>query len=51
MGVSTVTIEEGTMNLVWVKEDIEAAVMAAKEAGMGDDMMWRPTRSRVTATG
>ena len=40
MGVSTVTIEEGTMNLVWVKDDIETAVMAAKEAGMGDDMMF-----------
>ena len=41
-GVATLTIEEGTEALVWAKtpEEVEAAVMAAKKAGMGDDMMF-----------
>ena len=41
-GVATLTIEEGTEELVWAKtpEEVEAAVMAAKKAGMGDDMMF-----------
>ena len=40
MGVSTLTIEEGTAKLVWAnsQEEVEAAVYAAKNAGMGDDM-------------
>ena len=39
--VSTLTIGEGTGKLVWVKtEEVEAVVMAAKKAGMGDDMMF-----------
>ena len=39
-GVTTLTVEEGTEALVWAKtpEEVEAAVMAAKKAGMGDDM-------------
>ncbi len=39
-GVSTLTIEEGTMKYVWAKtqEEVEAAIYAAKEAGAGDDM-------------
>ena len=39
-GVATLTIEEGTGKLVYAKstEDVEAAIYAAKEAGMGDDM-------------
>ena len=39
-GVSTLTIEESTAKLVWAKtqEEVEAAVYAAKNAGMGDDM-------------
>ena len=43
-GVSTLTIEEGTAKLVWAKapEEVEAAVYAAKNAGMGDDMMLTP---------
>ena len=41
-GVSSLTIEEGTGKLVWARsrEEVEAAVMAAKQAGMGDDMMF-----------
>ena len=41
MAVATLTIEDGTDTLVWARspEDVEAAVMAAKKAGMGDDMM------------
>ena len=43
-GVSTLTIEEGTAKLVWAKtqDEVEAAVYAAKNAGMGDDMMFNP---------
>ena len=43
-GVSTLTIEEGTAKLVWAKtqEEVEAAVYAAKNAAMGDDMMFNP---------
>ena len=39
-GVSTLTIEEGTAKLVWANSqtDVEAAIYAAKNAGMGDDM-------------
>ncbi len=39
-GVSSLTIEEGTMKYVWAKtqEEVEAAIYAAKEAGAGDDM-------------
>ena len=42
--VSTLTIEEGTAKLVWAKtqDEVEAAVYAAKNAGMGDDMMFNP---------
>ena len=41
-GVSSLTIGEGTGKLVWARtpEEVEAAVMAAKKAGMGDDMMF-----------
>ena len=41
-GLATLTVEEGTEALVWAKtpEEVEAAVMAAKKAGMGDDMMF-----------
>ena len=41
-GVSMLTIEESTGKLVWAKtpEEVEAAVMAAKKEGMGDDMMF-----------
>ena len=44
MGVSTLTIEEGTTKLVWPKSDaeIQEVIYAAKEAGMGDDMMFNP---------
>ena len=40
MAVSTLTIEDGTGKLVWAnsQEEVEAAVYAAKNAGMGDDM-------------
>ena len=40
--VSTLTIGESTGKLVWARsdEEVEAAVMAAKKAGMGDDMMF-----------
>ena len=40
MAVATLTIEDGTDKLVWARspEEVEAAVMAAKKAGMGDDM-------------
>ena len=39
-GVSMLTIEESTGKLVWARspEEVEAAVTAAKKAGMGDDM-------------
>ena len=39
-GVSSLTIGESTGKLVWARspEEVEAAVMAAKKAGMGDDM-------------
>ena len=39
-GVSTLTIEEGTMKYVWAKtqQEVEDAIYAAKEAGAGDDM-------------
>ena len=42
MAVATLTIEDGTDSLVWAKspEEVEAAVMAAKKEGMGDDMMF-----------
>ncbi len=44
MGVSTLTIEESTAKLVWAKtqDEVEAAVYAAKNAGMGDDMTFNP---------
>ena len=44
MGVSTLTIEEGTMKYVWPKsdEEIQEVIYAAKEAGMGADMMFNP---------
>ncbi|MDD9987938.1 MAG: hypothetical protein OXQ31_16810, partial [Spirochaetaceae bacterium] len=40
--VSTLTIGESTGKLVWARtpEEVEAAVMAAKKDGMGDDMMF-----------
>ena len=43
-GVVSLTIEDGTAELVWAKtqEEVEAAVYAAKNAGMGDDMMFNP---------
>ena len=43
-GVSTLTIEEGTTKLVYSKtdEEIQAVIYAAKEAGMGADMMFNP---------
>ena len=39
-GVSMLTIEEGTMKLVFAKseDEVQAAVYAAKDAGAGDDM-------------
>ena len=39
-GVSTLTIEEGTMKYVWAKtqKEVEDAIYAAKNAGAGDDM-------------
>ena len=41
-GVTTLTVTDGTEPLVWAKtpEEVEAAVMAAKKEGMGDDMMF-----------
>ena len=41
-GVSMLTIGESTGKLVWARTpaEVEAAVMAAKKAGMGDDMMF-----------
>ena len=44
MSVSTLTIEEGTTKLVYPKtdEEIQAVIYAAKEAGMGADMMFNP---------
>ena len=44
MGVSTLTIEEGTMKYVYPETDeaIQAVIYAAKEAGMGADMMFNP---------
>ena len=41
-GLSSLTIEESTGKLVWARsaDEVEAAVMAAKKAGMGDDMMF-----------
>ena len=41
-GVSSLTIGESTGKLVWARspEEVEAAVMAAKKEGMGDDMMF-----------
>ena len=44
MGVSTLTIEEGTTKLVYPKtdEEIQEVIYAAKEAGMGADMMFNP---------
>ena len=43
-GVSALTIEDSTGKLVWAKTqaEVEAAVYAAKNAGMGDDMMFNP---------
>ena len=40
--VSSLTIGESTGKLVWARtpEEVEAAVMAAKKDGMGDDMMF-----------
>ena len=44
MGVSTLTIEESTAKLVYPKtdEEIQEVIYAAKEAGMGADMMFNP---------
>ena len=44
MSVSTLTIEEGTTKLVYPKtdEEIQEVIYAAKEAGMGADMMFNP---------
>ena len=44
MAVSTLTISEGTMKLVSPKtdEEIQEVIYAAKEAGMGADMMFNP---------
>ena len=41
-GLSSLTITESTTKLVWARsaDEVEAAVMAAKKAGMGDDMMF-----------
>ena len=41
-GVSMLTIGESTGKLVWARTpaEVEAAVMAAKKEGMGDDMMF-----------
>ncbi len=41
-GVTELTISDKTMELVWAKTqaEVEAAVYAAKEAGMGSDMMF-----------
>ena len=41
-GVASLTVKDGTTKLVWARspEEVEAAVMAAKKAGMGDDMMF-----------
>ncbi len=38
--VSSLTIEEGTERLVWAKtqEEVQGAIQAAREAGMGSDM-------------
>ena len=43
-GVLSLAIEDGTQALVSAKsqEEVEAAVYAAKEAGMGDDMTFNP---------
>ena len=42
--LAAITITDGTMKLVWAKtqDDVEAAVYAAKMAGMGDDEMFTP---------
>ena len=39
-GVSSLTIEEGTERLVWAKtqEEVQSAIQAARERGMGSDM-------------
>ena len=43
-GVLSLAIEDGTQPLVSAKpqEEVEAAIYAAKEAGMGDDMTFNP---------
>ena len=42
--LAAITITDGTTRLVWPKadEDIQAVIYPAKEAGMGDDMMFNP---------
>ena len=44
MAVATLTVEDATTKLVWAKtqEEVEAAVYAAKNAAMGDDMTLNP---------
>ena len=41
-GVASLTVKDDTAKLVWARspEEVEAAVMAAKKEGMGDDMMF-----------
>ncbi len=43
-GVLSLAIEDGTQKLVYAKtqEEVEAAIYAAMEAGMGDDMVFNP---------
>jgi len=43
-GVLSLAVEDATQKLVMAKsqEDVEAAIYAAKEAGMGDDMTFSP---------
>ena len=43
-GVASLTIGETTAKLVWAKtqEEVEAAIYAARDAGMGDDMTLNP---------
>ena len=43
-GVLSLSVEDATQKLVYAKtqEEVEAAIYAAKDAGMGDDMMFNP---------
>ena len=43
-GVLSLAVEDATQKLVYAKtqEEVEAAIYAAKEAGMGDDMTFNP---------